>query len=40
MPKTAKNGAFLFFLEKKVLKKFASIKNGSNFATLFNGDIV
>ena len=31
---------FLTFFEKKVLKKFASFKNGSNFATLLKGDIV
>lgn len=32
--------AFFDLEEKKSAKKFASSKNGSNFATLFYGDIV
>lgn len=34
------NYFYLHFFIKKVAKKFVSIKNGSNFAPLFNGDIV
>ena len=40
MPKIIKKTDFSLYLKKKVVKKFASSKNGSNFATLFDGDIV
>lgn len=32
--------AFFDLVRKKIAKKFASSKNGSNFATLLKGDIV
>ena len=39
MKKYRKWGILTFF-RKKQRKKFASFKNGSNFASLFYGDIV
>ena len=38
--KKKKKSVFLTQNGKKVPKKFASSKNGSNFATLLKGDIV